>query len=216
MNCICRIFSTPYKKHRTPFPPVDYFRYIRLMVFKTFRFSQIVFFILIFFSALNSNLFGQKFQIGTEHQVYLTGYIPSVIVQYSANGTWTYQARFGYNLIRHRDLGEHEDERGSGWGGSLAALRQVKTKWKFGLRCDVWFNDIDWKDNIGTVGEISGNTKITVLQPTAVGYYCQSINENLEIWPSLAFGFEANVKTDGADVGQGLILLGGLSVLFNL
>ena len=57
----------------------------------------------------------------------------------------------------------------------------------------------------------SGKTDITVLQPTIQLAYIFLKNDWL-FTPHLAFGFEINVKTEGEEVGEGAILLGGISI----
>ena len=84
--------------------------------------------------------------------------------------------------------------------------------WFAGLRSDLWFNDIDWKDNIGGPLELSGHTDIVVLQPTLEGGYRFSLGEDWYVSPSLAFGFEINIVSKGADVGQGAIVLVGIGI----
>ena len=172
------------------------------------------------------NIFSAKAQTtglleaGIEIQAYPTGLIPGVHLDVALGEKGSIYTRLGYNIVRHRDLGVHEDERGGGFGGSLGYryyLNETRLGWFGGVRCDVWLNSVDWKDNIDLPTEVSGTTEVTVLQPTAEVGYAMSImsaGEKMVFSPALAFGREINVKTDGAEVGQDFILLGGFRVSY--
>ena len=57
---------------------------------------------------------------------------------------YAFHLRLGYNWIRHQDFGEHEDERGDGYGFTLGYKRYFKEGHKgffIGARNDFWFND---------------------------------------------------------------------------
>ena len=88
------------------------------------------------------------------------------------------------------------------------------TKWFLGLRTDVWFNSVDWRNDIGTPGEMAGNSRIVVLQPTAIAGHLFLLSEQWVLTPTLAFGYEVNVVEDGADVGEGPILLWGVNLAY--
>ncbi|RMG32185.1 MAG: hypothetical protein D6730_00065 [Bacteroidetes bacterium] len=157
---------------------------------------------------------GQLADAGIEIQAYPTGIIPGLRFALALGPQDALHLRLGYNFIRHRDLGVHQDERGDGWGFSLG-YRHYFSKglqgWFLGLRDDTWFNQLDWRDNIDQADEVSGSTRIIVVQPTAEGgYLFESGNGKWGFAPSVAFGFEINVKTEGAEVGQGAILLIGI------
>ena len=116
----------------------------------------------------------QNVGIGIEAQKYPVGHIWGGRVDITIGIHNTINFRVGYNFARHQDFGVHQDERGGGFGGSVGVRHYTgdeKSKWFIGLRTDLWFNTIDWKDNIGKPNEISGITKITVLQPTLEGGY---------------------------------------------
>ena len=160
---------------------------------------------------LCSNLNAQNpLSYGFEFQAYPTGLIPGIYFEHSTGERSDIYARLGYNWIRHRDLGKHDDERGDGFGFSVGYKYFIsdagKTKWRLGIKNDIWWNSIDW-----TEGSDTGNTQITVVQPTLeLGYVLQ--RNNLSISPTLAFGYEVNVKTDGSPTGEGAILLLGFQV----
>lgn len=152
--------------------------------------------------------------LGFELQVYPTGIIPGLDVSYFYNSVHEMEFRFGYNFIRHGDLGVHMDERGDGWGFSFGYLRYFKEKHKgfsLGLRNDIWFNTIKWRDNLPNEVIASDVSHVTVLQPTVVlsRVFCLA---RMRFEPTLAFGYEWNVKTEGAPTGQGSILLVGFKI----
>lgn len=158
----------------------------------------------------------KSFDIGLEIQAYPTGVIPGIHLEWGLSEKDGLLTRIGYNLVRHRDLGKHEDERGGGFGFTLGYRRYFKANRNglfIGAKNDVWFNKIDWKDNIGQPNEVNGQTDITVLQPTAELGYVLNLGQNDWIFvPSVAFGAEINVKTEGAAVGEGAILLIGFTL----
>ena len=127
--------------------------------------------------------------------------------------------RLGYNLVRHGDAGVHQDERGLGWGGGLGLKNYfdlVNRRWFVGVKNDLWFNTIDWKDNIDRPDELRGTTNVLVIQPTIEGGYAFSFTKSkgLILEVALSFGREINTFQDGADVGQGFILLLGLTLKY--
>lgn len=152
---------------------------------------------------------------GIEAQIYPTGFIAGAVFYKELGAESFAHIRLGYNFIRHGDAGVHQDERGSGWGGSLGfdrALKVRRTNVLLGARCDLWFNNLTWRNNIGQSNEFSGKTNVTVVQPTVRLSYPFRIGADF-IVPELAFGSEFNVKTSGEEVGEGLILLIGLSYI---
>lgn len=156
-----------------------------------------------------------------EFQAYPTGLIPGLQLGYQFNERHNLHLRAGYNLVRHRDLGVQDDERGAGFGGTLGYryfFKAGRTGWFAGARTDVWRNTIDWQDK-DSGGNIltEGTSKITVLQPTAeAGYRFVLGSGSWFVAPAAAFGVEINVKTEGAQVGEGSILLLGFSLGQNL
>ncbi len=160
--------------------------------------------------------FVQNNGFGPEIQAYPTGIIPGVVWYKKISPKSFIHVRLGYNYIRHGDAGLHQDERGDGWGGSLGYDRRIKIRglnWMVGARCDLWRNNLEWQNNIGGPNHVSGISDVTVLQPTVrISYPIKSGNNFLQ--PTLSFGSEINIKTQGEDVGEGLILLIGLSYVF--
>ena len=66
-------------------------------------------------------------------------------------------------------------------------------------------------DNIGLSDEIGGTTNITVVQPTVEGGCALPVGENRFFSPTIAFGYEINVVTEGEPTGEGAILLLGFT-----
>ena len=156
----------------------------------------------------------QIVDLGMETQLYPTGIIPGVRIEYGFAEKNAVHLRLGVNIIRHQDLGVHEDERGSGYGFSLGYKRYLKPAFKgffFGIKNDIWFNTLDWKDQIGDPLEQKGQSKVTVVQPTAEVGYLFHWSSNWFLAPNLAFGYEVNVKTEGEPIGEGAILLIGFT-----
>ena len=166
------------------------------------------FFLFLFFK-VTANGYSQT-DVSLETQIYPTGFIPSVSVDKHFGEKEVIYLRLGFNFFNHKDLGVQLNEEGSGYGLSVAYKRYLKETQqgiRLGIKTDLWFNTVQWT-NINTFGPISGETKITVLQPTAELSYLWNF-ENIFFAPSIAFGFEWNVKTQGEPTGEGAILLVG-------
>ncbi len=148
-------------------------------------------------------------QIGIEIQTYPTGQIPSLNYAYSFGENAAIEARIGYNFVDHRDLGVQDDEKGGGFGGSIGYAHRIWSLLRLGVRTDIWWNEIDWKMDPDTPQEVTGTTNVTVFQPTLTLDYPIPLG-NWFLTPRIAFGAEINVQTDGEEVGQGAILLGGV------
>ena len=149
-----------------------------------------------------------------EFQAYPTGLIPGLRFDLNFAEKNAAHLRLGYQLIGHRDLGKHMDETGNGFGFTLGYKRYFKSGFQgffIGARNDIWFNEINWED-FGIVGARKGTTNITVVQPTAEAGYLFEMGKGWIFAPSLAFGFEINVKTDGEPTGEGAIILVGLNI----
>lgn len=176
---------------------------------------KFLFALLICVSSLGAqDAISNKAAFGLHFQQYPTGSIPGVSLTLPLRQKHSLQIRVGYNIVYHGDAGAHENEEGGGFGFSpayLFALKDAKQGVYLGGRIDFWFNGIDWMDNIGQANETSGKTDIVVVQPTALLGYRLPLGDNFVLTPELAFGFEINAIQDGADVGQGPILLAGIT-----
>jgi len=152
-----------------------------------------------------------QMKLNFEFQAYPTGFIPGLRLENQLNHNTKMHLRLGMNFFDHRDWGVHDDEQGKGFGFTLGASKSIKnSKFDLGIRNDVWFNKVDWKD-FSLLSIEKGQTDIVVLQPTAELTYRLAIKQ-VSIRPSLAFGLEWNVKTDGEPTGEGPILLLGFII----
>ena len=150
----------------------------------------------------------RSLEIGPEIQFYPTGIIPGLRIEKYLNQSSSLNFRLGYQIIDHRDLGVQDDETGNGFGVSLAYRRFLNDRQSglsLAFRTDLWFNEMDWQTD-----NAMGTTNITVIQPTLMGEY-RFKKGNISITPSLSFGWEWNVSTDGEPTGEGAILLVGCS-----
>jgi hypothetical protein len=148
-----------------------------------------------------------------EFQAYPTGLIPGFRLEKTFGQRSAAHVRLGYNWIRHGNAGKHDLEWGDGCGFTLGYKRYFREgfeKFSLGIRNDLWFNEMEWKDQIGTTGFANGSTKIIVVQPTLEASWLFRFGSDWFITPSLAFGYEVNVKTVGSPTGEGAILLAGV------
>ncbi len=161
---------------------------------------------------------GKTLKFGIELQGYPTGVIPGLRADLYFNDASKVHLRIGYNIVRHGDAGEHDDERGGGPGFTIGydILPFASHRWTFGVRSDLWFNEVDWYDIGIQPPNIMGTTNVTVLQPTIQAGYRIPFGEKVELLPTIAFGYEFNIKTVGAEVGHGAILLAGLVLNFEM
>ena len=171
---------------------------------------------LVGFLLFSASMSGQNMtDLSFEVQVYPTGLIPGIRWSKKTNDTDRLLLRLGYNWFRHRDLGVHDDERGGGVGGSIGYLRYLNTEHKsvyIGLKNDIWFNKVDWFDEISSTNVLTGKTSILVLQPTLELGYTLLLQNSHFLTPTISFGYEWNVKTNGEPTGQGAILLIGIQI----
>lgn len=126
------------------------------------------------------------------------------------SGIWA-----GYNLTRRRDWGEHDDERGGGFGGGLESAWFPGSReggWFMGARGAIWRMEIEWRDDPQTLpGPVRvGETHIVVVQPTLRAGYRLGFVERFRLDVEAALGAEINAHTDGEKVGQGVIFLVGM------
>lgn len=173
------------------------------------------------FICLYTLTFGQNrvMDIGIEFQAYPTGFIPGFRFEKSFSKRDLYTVRLGYKIIDHRDNGEHDSEKGSGFGGTVGYKHYFDRYFSgpsLGLRTDIWLNSLDWesKDENGSLRK--GSSDITVVQPTAEFGWGFLLGENMVITPTLSFGFEINVKTKGEETGEGAIMLAGVTAAYRI
>lgn len=169
-----------------------------------------------FFLVLAGSAAGQSSALiaGLEFQAYPTGLIPGIRLERVFAAKKAVHLRLGYQLIDHRDQGKHDDETGTGYGFTLGYKQYLKEGLEglhLGVRNDLWFNEIDWKQDVDGV-TTQGTSNITVVQPTAEAGYSWQLGSDWLFTTSLAFGFEVNVHTKGEATGEGAILLVGLQL----
>jgi len=176
--------------------------------------------LLMIFLISPAGLFGQKLNTGLELQAYPAGVIPGLTLDYRITENQFLHMRVGYNYTDRGSWGEHDQEDGGGLGFSLGyKFREVfGTKFTAELRSDLWFMNIDWEDERVICGTFppcnevlaEGDTDITVLQPTVGIGYPVRLSGRLVLTPTVSFGRELNITTDGEDVGEDFIGLIGL------
>ncbi len=200
------------------------------MKFKVFH---IILFTLIF--GLSNSLLAQEetkekrpFELDFNFQAYPAGIIPGLQLEIGV-GTYYKSSlglKVGYNRARRRNWGEHEDERGGGFGGGIFYkyyLLNPNKQLYIGARTELWKMIIDWRnsgddENLWTDDDIVGFTDILVFQPTLeMGYkfvipFKENSHNALIINPNIAAGWELNVISKGDDVGQGSIALIGVDL----
>lgn len=151
--------------------------------------------------------------VSLEVQVYPTGVISGVRFEVALDEKQAVHLRLAVQNIDHRDEGVQDDEQGDGAGFTLGYKRYLRaghTGPALSFRTDLWFNTLDTRDNIGTPMETSGTTDVTVLQPTIEISWNHPLGNDFFITPTAAAGFEINIDTDGEEVGDGFIFLGGI------
>ena len=150
--------------------------------------------------------------IAGEFRWYPAGTITALHIAMNAKIHHSVFVTFGYNKADHKSWGEHESEKGGGWGGSLGYryyFRPFPHKFFIGARTGLWKLKIDWKE-----GTESGTTNTWTVQPTFEIGYTFFINDQAILTPFIANGAEINIKTEGEEVGHGFITLVGICVGF--
>ena len=148
---------------------------------------------------------------GLEVRVYPAGVIVDSQTLWPTGDRDAWHFEVGANITDRRDFGEQDDEEGSGAGVGFGWRRyedEARMGLFWGARADLWSLEIDWEDDDGP----EGTTDVIVLQPTVEVGRAWGMGGPWVFEASLALGAEINVDTDGEDVGEGAILLGGLGV----
>lgn len=148
---------------------------------------------------------------GTEVELYPAGAVVAASAGSPVSERAVVFGRAGYNLTDRRDYGEHEDESGGGPGFGVGYRRWLGDGyrgWFWGARADLWFLEIDWEEAGGTP---SGTSDVVVFQPVGQGGYTWPLDGGFRLDLSASLGAEINVDTSGEDVGEGAILLVGLT-----
>ena len=82
--------------------------------------------------------------------------------------------------------------------------------WVIGARIDFWDLKVDWKDRNPNR---SGSTDTLVIQPTIEGGYRWDMGGGWRAQLLAGLGAEINTGVEGEDVGEGAIMLVGLTFL---
>lgn len=159
--------------------------------------------------------------VAIDTQAYPAGIIPGIRFDYALGNNSYLTSRIGYNFADRKDYGKNNNEKGDGLGFSIGYARTnfLAKNLTAHLGTDLWFMDIDWKNTqricgiVPPCGDVTstGTTEIIVLQPTFGVEYNIPFSKNLFLKPSFSFGYEININTKGREVGEGAIVLGGLS-----
>lgn len=162
------------------------------------------------------NIIQAQKTLGIEFQAYPTGIIPGISFSEQLGSKGEVVIRLAANIIDHKDFGVQDSEIGKGFGGGFGFRRTLPFKndlFYLGLRTDLWRNILDWETfNLNGSVRSNGTTEVWVLQPTAeLGLRLQKESTKWILQPSISFGREINIVTDGAEVGQGWILLLGIT-----
>ena len=160
--------------------------------------------------ACYTSCYGQT-DISAQVQIYPTGLIPGIKFDHSVSQHGRISIRLGANIFDHGDQGVQDEEEGAGFGFSLGYqyyFIEDKTGLHLELKNDIWWNNVDWFDNELSIG---GETDIIVVQPTINLGYTFMLGDLIAISPSIGFGLEWNVRTDGEPTGEGPIGLIGIS-----
>lgn len=164
--------------------------------------------------------FAQKrvMEFGVEFQAYPTGLIPGIRFEKSFTKRDLFTARLGFQIIDHGSFGEHDNEKGYGWGGTVGYKHYFGKYFRgvnLGVRTDVWRNSIDWETLVD--GRIKkGNSSIRVVQPTIELGWAFLLGEKMVVTPAVAFGFEINVRTVGEKTGEGPVVLAGVTAVYRI
>lgn len=178
--------------------------------------------LLVSFNMINAQESNSKYlEFGIEAQRYPTGYLTGLRAELGLTLHHALDFRIGYNGLDHEDFGVHDSEIGGGFGGSIGYryyFKPERENWFLGLRTDLWFNEIDWKDFAPNTSELieASTTDVYVLQPTLIGGYRWAFHEHFALTPTVAVGAEINIITNGENVGQGPIFLLGLNFTYRL
>lgn len=161
----------------------------------------------------------KKIGIGLESQFYPAGFIHGIRFDYFLSSVDLVNVRSGYNFARRLDYGKHDNEEGGGIGFGLGYRRtdvNIFGETLFlGARLDFWNMNINWqRDFLGLTQ--NGISKIKVLQPTLELGKKILLDDNFTLTLSIALGMEVNYKTIGEPVGEGAILLWGVSLGYEM
>jgi len=175
------------------------------MILFTFHFS---------FSQKSENL-KNNLEIGTELEVYPTGYIPTITSNIFLSPNWALRLRLGTNIADRKDYsGLNDNETAKGYGGSIGVVKYFPI-WSgnitAGFTTDFWRMKTNWIDN-----NQKGTTTNLVIQPWINSGYLYNISDKINTGISIGFGREINTMNKGEEVGQGWMGIATFSVNYSL
>lgn len=174
----------------------------------------------IFFLFFSVRIFAQKTtnSIGAELQAYPRGVIPGVTFEHTRKTHNAFHLRTGLNITDHKNSGKHDDEWGNGFGFTIGYryyFTTVKNGLFIGARSDLWYMNIKWRNELPNVNIAEGNSKVTVLQPTAEIGYMFPVSKQFSIALATEQGIELNIHTKGEKTGHGFISLVGIRLQYS-
>jgi len=174
------------------------------------KFTSLTVILFCFIITAHSQIEGYKtIDVGGEFQWYPKGYIYAIHLGYNFPVHHSVQLRLGYNKSNWKEKGIHDNEEGGGPGFSMGYRYYFLVRphgFFLGARADLWKLTIDWRE-----GTMNGKSKLWALQPAAELGYMFLINDMFFISPSIAAGVQTNIKTEGQAVGDGSVILVGIS-----
>lgn len=149
---------------------------------------------------------------GVEANAYPTGQLigPRGELRLAERGALS--GRAAIHFADRGDDGEHDREDGSGYTGGIGWrqwLDDYGDDWFVGARLELSRLALGWTDD--GPPERSGNSNVTIVTPFIEGGYSWAFENDLRLDLFASLGREVNVDTDGADVGEGAILMVGVS-----
>jgi hypothetical protein len=151
---------------------------------------------------------------GVDAEVYPAGAVIAARGEKQVSDHAVVAGRVGYNFTERGDFGEHDDESGGGPGFGFTYRRWLGEGfqgWFWGARADLFWLEVDWEDDLSGGGKREGTSDIIVLEPVGQGGYSWTLPAGARLDLAASLGVEINVDTDGEDVGEGTILLFGLT-----
>ena len=170
--------------------------------------------IIIFLSitAASSQDFGYRTtDAGGEFQWYPDGSILNLQLAFNARVHHSFVIRGGYNKARLKRTSAHDEEEGSGWGGSLGYryyLSALPKKFFLGLKADLSKMTVHW-----SIPVTESDTKLTLLQPAFEMGYTFLVNDMFFITPHFTAGYQVKLNSKGESVayGEGFMPKAGIS-----
>lgn len=163
--------------------------------------------------AVSAQAQSSQYQPAGEVRGYPSGVIVSAALGHAYADNWYGAVHGAYNFVDRGSNGKFQNEDGGGFGIGVTAdkyFQPGQTGWFLGARAELFFLDIDYRDP-----GVSGSSDVTVFQPTArAGYGWSFAGGQYGLTAALSLGAEINVDTDGAKVGEGAIVLGGMAFTF--